>query len=211
VGNVRVRGLEGNSEPQVYLPHLQVADGSLVFYYPKDMVVRTASRPELLMPAIRGIVASADPEQPISDVRMLSEIVEADTAPREVQARVLGAFAAVAALLAAIGIHGLLAFTVSSRAQEFGVRVALGATSRSILGLVFREGATLAAVGGVLGLPLAFASGRAMEALLVGVSPRDGAVFLAASSLTILLTLAGSLVPALRAVAIDPLEAIRAE
>lgn len=211
VGNVRVRGLERSSEPQVYLPHLQVADGSLVFYYPKDLAVRTSSPPELLLPAIRRIVASADPEQPISDVRMLSEIVAADTAPRAVQARVLGAFAAVAALLAAIGIHGLLAFTVSSRAQEFGVRVALGATSRDILGLVFREGALLAAVGGALGLALAQASGRAMGALLVGVSPRDGAVFLAASAVTMVLTLVGTLVPAARAVRIDPLEMIRAE
>jgi putative ABC transport system permease protein len=211
VGNVRVRGMERSSEPQVYLPHLQVADGSLVFYYPKDLVVRTSSSPDLLLPAIRRIVASADPEQPISDARMLSEIVEADTAPRAVQAWVLGAFAAVAALLAAIGIHGLLAFTVSSRAQEFGVRVALGATSRNILGLVLREGALLAGVGGVLGLALAYASGRAMEALLVGISPRDGAVFLAAATLTMFLTLAGTLVPAARAIRIDPVEMIRAE
>src|SRR5207247_1782795 len=123
--------------------------------------------------------ARADPRLPISDVRTLAEIVDAETAPRSVQLRVLGAFAAIAVLLAGIGIHGLLAFAVSNRAQEIGVRIALGARSGDILALVLRQGVLLATVGVLLGVALAYAAGRALEALLAGVSPRDAPTFLA--------------------------------
>jgi len=211
VGDVRVRGLETTSEPQVYLPYQQVADRSLIGYIPKALVVRSSMEPGALLPALRGAVARADPEQPVSDVRTLSEIVDAETAPRSVQVRVLGSFAAVAVLLAGIGIHGLLAFAVSSRAQEIGVRVALGARPADVLALILREGLLLAAAGTVLGVALAYAAGRALEALLAGVSPRDAATFSAAVALAVVTTLAGSLLPALRAVRVDPLTAIRAE
>jgi predicted permease len=211
VGDVRVRGLERTSEPQIYLPSPQVPDNSLVYYVPKDLVVRSSTEAASLLPAIRRIVARADPEQPISDVRMLSDIVEAETAPRSVQVQVLGAFAAIAVLLAAIGIHGLLAFTVSNRSQEIGVRVALGAESRDILALVLREGALLAATGVLVGVALAYAAGRGMQALLAGVSPADAPTFLAVGALCLIVTLAGSLAPALRAVRLDPLTAIRTE
>jgi putative ABC transport system permease protein len=211
VGDVRVRGLERSSEPQVYLPSPQVSDGALIAYPPKDLVVRSRADPAALLPAIRRIVARADPQQPISDVRMLADIVEAETAPRSVQVQVLGAFAAASVLLAAIGIHGLLAFTVASRSQEFGVRVALGAMAGDILALVLREGALLAGAGVLAGAALAYAAGRAMEALLAGVSPADARTFLAVGGLSVIVTLAGSLSPALRAVRLDPLTAIRTE
>ena len=129
-------------------------------------------------------------------MRALSAIVEAETAPRTVQVRVLAAFAALALLLAGIGIHGLLAFTVSNRAQEIGVRMALGARRSDILGLVLRHGLVLGAVGVGLGLALALAAGRGLEALLAGVSPRDAATFLAATGVAISMALLGSLLPA---------------
>jgi ABC-type antimicrobial peptide transport system permease subunit len=147
VGDVRVRGLEPSSEPQVYLSYQQVEDNSIIGYVPKDLVVRAAAQPAGLLPGIRAAVAKADPQLPISEVRMLSEIVEADTAPRQVQLRVLGGFALLAFLLAGIGIHGLLAFTVSQRAREIGVRMALGAQAGAILRMVLRQGTVLAAVG----------------------------------------------------------------
>src|SRR5262249_15068891 len=147
VGDVRVRGLEQESEPQLYLPYRQIEDGGIVGYAPKELVVRSSEAPGTLAPAIREIVERADPQVPVSDVRVLSDIVQADTAPRRLQARVLGAFAAVAIVLAGIGIHGLLAFTVSRRFREIGVRVALGAEAGDILRLVLGRAARLCAAG----------------------------------------------------------------
>jgi predicted permease len=211
VGDIRVRGLERESEPQVYLSYRQVQDRSIIGYVPKDLVVRSSLPPGALVPAIRRIIAKVDPDQPISDVRRLEEIVEAETTPRRVQARVLGGFAAIALLLAGIGIHGLLAFTVSQRSREIGVRLALGAQSRDILKIVLRHSVLLAAAGSAAGVAIALAAGRAMQALLAGVSPADPAALLAAVVLSFGMTLAGSLLPALRATRVDPATVIRAE
>jgi len=211
VGDVRVRGLERASEPQVYFPATQVPDGNIIGYIPKDLAIRTTVAPATLLPSIRRIVASADPEQPISNVRTLSEIVEGETAPRSVQARVLAGFAAMALLLAGVGIHGVLAFAVSQRAREIGVRIVLGAPAGEILRMVLRRGLVLAGIGVALGLAIAFAAGRAMEALLAGVSPSDLPTFAIAAGLAVAMTLLGSLLPALRAVRLYPLTVIRAE
>jgi putative ABC transport system permease protein len=173
--------------------------------------VKLAGDPASLLPALRKIVARADPAQPLSDARTLSSIVEAETAARRVQVRVLGAFAAAALLLAGVGIHGLLAFTVSSRAQEIGVRMAMGASRSDILRLVLRHGVSLGLAGVGLGLGLAFAAGRGLEALLAGVSPRDAVTFLAAAGVAVSMTFLGSLLPALRAIRVDPLTVMRAE
>jgi predicted permease len=211
VGDIRVRGLERSSEPQVYLSHQQVADGSIIGYTPKDLAIRAAGDPLALLPSVRAIIRRADPQQPMSEVRLLSDIVLGETAPRRVQVRVLAAFAAVAALLAAIGLHGLLSFAVRSRAQEIGVRIALGARSADILAMVLREALRMAAIGLVLGLLLAYTAGRGMEALLAGVRPADAATLLAATALSALMTLAGSLPPAVRAVRVNPIEVMRSE
>jgi predicted permease len=210
VGEIRVRGLERNSEPQVYLSYKQ-AERVHPFYAPKDLVVRSAGDAAALAPALRRIIKAADPAQPVSDVRLMNEIVEGETATRTVQVRVLGAFALVAFLLAAIGIHGLLAFAVSSRSQEIGVRIALGARPGDILSMILREGLLLAVAGIVIGAGLAYGAGRAMQSLLAGVNPADLATFGAAIALALVMTLVGSLLPAVRAVRIDPLNALRAD
>jgi putative ABC transport system permease protein len=142
---------------------------------------------------------------------MLSDIVDLSTAPRRVQVDVLGAFAAIAFLLAAIGIHGVLAFAVSNRTQEIGVRMALGAGSGDILSMILREGTVLAAVGVGIGVALAYGAGRGLQSLLAGVAPGDMGTFAAAIGLCLLMTLAGSFTPAIRAVRIDPVTAIRTE
>jgi predicted permease len=211
VGDVRVRGLERSSEPQVYLPYGQVRDGSMTWYAPKDLVVRSSGNAGELVPSIRRIIREADPEQPVSDVRMLEDIVRADTAARSVQASVLGAFAALAALLAGIGIHGLLSFLVSNRLQEFGVRMALGAQASDIARLVLRESAGLAGAGVVLGVVIAYAAARLMQSLLAGVAAGDAPTFAAAVAVAAGMTLLGSAVPVIRAVRVEAASAIRSE
>ncbi|MCA1611949.1 MAG: FtsX-like permease family protein [Acidobacteria bacterium] len=127
------------------------------------------------------------------------------------QVRVLAGFAAIAFLLAGIGIHGLLAFAVSHRTREIGVRIALGARRRDILEMVLRRGAVLALAGIAAGVAVAWIAGRLMEALLAGVSAHDAATFAAAVLLALVMTLLGSVVPAMRALRVNPIEAIRAE
>jgi predicted permease len=211
VGDIRVRGLERPSEPQVYIPHKQVPDNSIIGYTPKDLIIRSTLDAGALVPSVRAIVRRADPEVPLSNIKTMAEIVDGQTASRAVQLRVLAAFAVIAVFLAGVGIHGVLSFAVAQRVQEIGVRIALGAQSRDILSMIVWRGVLLAAAGVVPGVALAYAAGRMMESLLVGVNPSDGVTFLAAVALAIVMTTAGSLVPTLRALRIDPIKAIRAE
>ena len=211
VGDIRNRGLEQSSEPQVYLSWKQPDDVSS-WYAPKDLVVRTSGGdPALLAGSLRRIIREADPAQPISDVRLLTEILEANTAPRRVQLAVLGAFGAMALLLAAIGIHGLLAFAVSSRTQEIGVRMALGARNADIVNMTMGEGLKLGLIGTAAGLLLAYGAGRFLQSLLAGADPWDPATLSAAAAVCVFMTLLGSLLPAVRALRVDPTTAMRAE
>jgi putative ABC transport system permease protein len=211
VGDVMVRGLERRSEPQLYLPYRQQPENAMAWYTPQDLAVKHRGDPAALVPALRRIVAAADRALPVADVRTLEDILDAQAAPRRVQVRVLAAFGGLAVLLAGIGIHGLLAFTVASRAREFGVRRALGARGADILRLVLRHGLRLAGVGVAVGVLLAWWAGRSLEALLFGVSPRDATTFAGAVLVALLAGLAGSLLPAWRATRIDPLRVIRVE
>jgi predicted permease len=211
VGDIKVRGLEQQSEPQIYVPSSQVPDGEIVFYSPKELIIRSPVPAATLAAAVRPIVARADPELPVSDVQTLEAVIAAETAPRRVQVRVLGAFAAVALFLTIVGIHGLLAFSVSSRSREIGVRMALGASSRRVLGMVLRQVLVLSTVGVALGVGLALAAGRALQALLAGISPADLATFGAATAACLVMALVSSILPAWRAVRVDPVTAIRTE
>jgi predicted permease len=212
VGDIRFRGLErDDSEPQVYLAASQQRGNQIAFYSPQDLLVRTSVPPDTLMPAVRAIIRKADPQLPIQNMRTLEDVVNLETAPRVVQLRVLGGFAGVALLLAAIGIHGLLAFTVASRSREIGIRMAMGANSANIMWLVMGRSTALAMVGVTVGAALAYAAGRWMQALLFGVDPGDAQVFAAAVALSFLMVIAGSLIPALRAIRVDPMTATRAD
>ncbi len=211
VGDVKVRGLERRSEPQAYLPHRQQPEDAMGWYTPQDLAVRHTGDAASLVPALRRIVGRADPAQPVADVRTLETILEGQTAPRRVQVRVLAGFAALAVLLAGVGIHGLLAFVVASRSREIGVRRAVGARTRDILGLVLRQGLRLGGAGVALGLGLAYAASRSLEVLLAGVSPRDSATFALSAAVAVATALAGSLLPAWRAARVDPLTVIRVD
>jgi predicted permease len=212
-GDVRVRGLERESEPQVYLPYQQEMDNMMTFYMPKDLVVRMSddTHTAVLSASVRAIVAKADPELPVADVQLLSNIVESDSSARSTQVLVLGAFAGVECLLAAVGLHGLLAFMVAARTREIGVRLALGASPRQVLGLITQRGLLLAVAGVAIGADLAYLAGRSMQALLAGVDPADVLSMLFAVGVSFASALAGTLLPALRASRIAPTEALRAD
>ncbi|MGQ0703980.1 MAG: FtsX-like permease family protein, partial [Gemmatimonadales bacterium] len=211
VRDIKVRGLERTNEPQVYLPASQFPQGVGDLYVPKDLVVKAAGQDLDLVPAIRNIIRRVDPEQPISDVRMLTEVVARQTQDRKAQLEILAALAAIALVLSAIGIHGLLAFLVTQRAQEIGVRLALGAEPRRVARMIVGEAGRWTVIGGVVGVVIAYGAARAMRALLFGLAPGDPATFAAGLGIVVLVTLAGALIPAWRAVRISPLLAMRAE
>lgn len=210
-GDVRVRGLEQTSEPQAYLAYRQVDDASYIGYVPKQLVVRTTGKPDLLVEPIRRIVQRADPQQPLSNIQTMSSILSNDTSARVTQVRLLGALAIIALLIAGIGIHGLLTYNVSRRMPEFGVRRALGAEVSGIVALVVREGVSLAAAGIVIGALLAYGAARSMAALLAGIRPADPLTFTTAAVLCFSTVLAGCARAAMRAAQADPARALRVE
>jgi predicted lysophospholipase L1 biosynthesis ABC-type transport system permease subunit len=210
-GDIRVRGLERQSEPQMYLPAPQSTEGAPANFDPKDLVVRHAGRHEAVASAIRQIVRAIDPEQPISSVRTMDEVLAGETATRRSQLHVLGVLAMVAVLLSGVGIYGLLSYTVSQRSREIGVRLALGADPSRVGRMIFADGMRLALFGIAPGLVGAHAAGRAMSALLFGVEPGDPATYATAVGIALLMAFAGSLVPALRAVRVSPMCALRTE
>jgi predicted permease len=211
VGDVLVRGLERQSEPQVYLPATQMPAGVLVFYRPKELVVRSAAPIAALLPALRRVIAAADPDQPISEVRSMTEVVANETASRVTQLRLLGMMSAIALLISGVGIHGLLALAVSQRSRELGVRRALGEQASSILRRVLGEGLWLAAAGVAVGTLAAFLSARAMGALLAGIEPGDPVTVAAATGLCFVTAIVGCVRPALRAARVDPITVLRGD
>jgi predicted permease len=211
VGDVKVRGLERNSEPQLYLPANQALAGLGDNYHPKDLVVRSSLREGALLPAIRDAVRRVDPQQPISNIRMLSELLGDQTATRRAQLRVLAALAALALILAAVGIHGLLSFTVAQRDREIGVRLALGAEPKGVAGMIVSEGVRMALIGVVPGVAIAYLAARGMSALLFGVSPNDPVTIGIVAVVCFVTAVAACVGPALRAARIHPMSALRAD
>jgi putative ABC transport system permease protein len=141
----------------------------------------------------------------------MDEVLAGDTATRRAQLQVLGVLATVAVVLSGVGIYGLLAYTVAQRSQEIGVRLALGADPSRVGRMIFADGMRLALFGIVPGVLGAYAAARGMSALLFGVAPSDPATFAAGVGTALLMTFAGSLVPALRAVRVTPMSVLRAD
>jgi putative ABC transport system permease protein len=211
VGDIKVRGLERVSEPQLYLPVEQVPDPIGEAYLPKDLLVRSARPEPALVAAIRAVIHQVDPQQPLSDVRMLAEVVGDQTLTRRAQVRVLAALAVLALLLTAVGIHGLLAFTVAQRDREIGVRLALGATPRGVARMILSEGIRIALIGVVPGIFVAYLAARGMSTLLFGVQPGDPLTFSMVALVCLVTAVAACVHPALRAATIQPMSALKTE
>ena len=211
VRDIKVRGLERSSEPQVYMPIAQVPEGLGGLYQPKDLVIRFEGRMEALVAAVRRVIHDADSDLPITNVQMMADVLAGETATRRDQLTMLGTLAVIALLLSGVGIYGLMGYMVSQRSREIGVRMALGARPSEIARLVLREGLILAVVGIVVGLGVAYGTARMWSALLFGVPPADPATLLTAGGLGLAMTVAGSIVPTWRAVRVSPLSAMRTE
>jgi len=194
-------------------------DDARAFYYPEDnwlftlseavLVARINGNPAAASRAVRAAVASVDPSQPIVDVRTMDDIVSRSTAQRQLALLLFAAFAGLAVLLAAAGVYGVLAGSVSERTKEIGVRTALGATARDTYALILRRGLNLAGIGLVLGMAGALATTRYLQSLLFGVTPTDPIVLFGSAGLLLVVSILACAIPARRAVRIEPMVALR--
>jgi putative ABC transport system permease protein len=209
VGDVRQMGIDEPVKAEMYLPYQQITDS--LWYIPRDLVIRTTSDTSSLVGSVRQIIREVDPDQPVSNVATMAEVLGEEAAQRRMGMIMLAGFATLALLLASIGIYGVLAYFVTQHTNEIGVRQALGATPRNILFLVLKKGMSLTLIGVGLGLLAAFALTRLMSAMLFGVNASDPLTFVTVPLLLIVVALLACYLPARRATRVDPLVALRYE
>ncbi len=173
------------------------------------LVLKTGLDPETLVAQIRSTVRSIDSEQPLADVRTMEEWVSRSLELRRTPAMLLALFGSVALVLSAIGIYGVLAFSVAQRGREFGIRQALGADRSSILKLVFKQGLMTAGIGLVLGLVAAAGVTHFMQTMLFGVKNYDPVIFAGVTIILLIVAALACYMPALRATRVDPIVALR--
>ena len=209
VGDVRQMGLDAPVKAEMYLPYSQVTDSP--WFAPRDLVVRTLVEPMSLVPPVKAAIGEADAEQAVSNIRSFDDILDEEVVQRRLGATLLAAFAALALLLASLGIYGILSHFVAQHTPEIGVRLALGAGAGDILRLVLGRGMTLALIGVGLGSLGGLALTRLMSRLLFGIGATDPLTFVLAAVLLASLALVACYLPARRAVNVDPLDAMRYE
>jgi putative ABC transport system permease protein len=205
VGDVKHMSLDSEVKPMVYWPHPELA------YSGMTIVVRTEGEPLDLAAAAQREIQQLDPEQPVSDIRTMEQLLASSVARVRFNTLLLGLFAALALLLAAVGIYGVMSYSVTQRTHEIGIRMALGARTADVLKMIIGQGMRLALAGVVLGLAASLLLTRVMKSLLYGVTATDPLTFTGVSLLLIAVALAACYLPAHRATRVDPMEALRYE
>ncbi len=206
VGDVKHFGLDKEAKPELYVPYFQDS-------WPRSMVVvlRAASEPTGIIGAVRSEVSLMDKNLPVTNIRTMDEFLRRSTAEPRFRALLLALFAAIAVTLSALGIYGVISYSVTQRAREIGIRLALGAGRQDIISMVVRQGMLLALAGVVIGLGAAFMLTRVLSDFLFAVTATDAMTFIAVSLLLTGVALAACFVPARRATRVDPMVALRYE
>jgi putative ABC transport system permease protein len=207
VGNVRTNWPAPEFLQEFYLPYMQYPWDLA----PRDFIVRTALNPTAVAAAIQREVAALDKDQPVSDVRTLEDVVGEAVGPQRFALTLLGVFAVLALVLASVGIYGVMAYSVSQRIHEIGIRMALGAQRSNVLSMVVREALVLALIGAGLGLAGAWGLTRLLSGLLYSVQPTDPLTFALVPLLLVGVSAFASYIPAHRATRVDPIVALRYE
>jgi putative ABC transport system permease protein len=205
VGDIKLASLDGEVRPTVYVAHTQIAIPLMTF------VARTAGNPELLVPGVSAAVHGIDPELPLADVRTMDAVVDRTLARSRIVAVLLAVFAVMALALAAVGVYGVMAYSVAQRTQEIGVRMALGATTDSVFAMVISDALRLVGIGVVAGLVCAAGLTRLLTTLLYETEPLDPITFILTAVVLTIVAMLASFVPARRGTRIAPNQALRAE
>jgi putative ABC transport system permease protein len=199
------RGLDSTPEADWYLTRPAGLQRNQVLF------VRTAGDPVTLSASVRSVVASIDRNQPVAGIQSLSEVVSETLVPRKFNMILFSLFAALAIVLAALGIYGVMTYSVTQRTHEIGIRMALGAQRGEVLGLIIKKGMSITMLGVILGVGVALALSRLLTSLLFGISPTDTSTFIVVSGFVMLVALLACYIPARRAANVDPLIALRDE
>ncbi len=208
VDDVRERGYLPDAKPAVYPPNTQITGTA---FLPETLIVRASGDLQSLVPSIRRAVASVDPEQPVSAIRTMQEVIDRDVVDYRQQAVLLAVFAALAVMLAASGLYGLLAYSVAQRKGEIAVRMAMGASTGSVMRTIVIHGQKLAWTGVAIGLVAAFGLSRALNTLLYGVTASDPITFGTAGAVLWVIAVLACVIPAFRAARVSPASLLRGD
>jgi putative ABC transport system permease protein len=205
-------GLDSEPDPETFYPYLQVVPPLMGFVEGSaSIVVRAKGDPDSLISSMRGAVRQLDPDLAVFQVKTMEEMLATSVAQPRFRTMLIVAFAIAALVLAVIGLYGVLAYSVTQRTQEIGVRIALGASAGTVLRMVVGQGMRLAVIGALIGIGFSFVLTRLIEKLLFGVKPWDAAAFVGMPLLLLAVTALATYLPARRALKIDPLIALRSE